>query len=1520
MSQINKRINRQQRGQFDDGEEIYRNIFEQSPETIVVHDGQIVRLINPAGVKMLGVANAEGLIGKPLTDFVRPADHARIKTRFEQQHAGKTLPLTTEKLIRPDGTILDVEVASAPYRYQGAPASLLFMRDITEREQVEDALRESESDLRQAQRFAKMGSWTWNMQTNRLDWSDEMYVIFGVDQETFSGALPDVIAQAIHPDDRAKVEQSNLNVMRGGKPEALEYRIVWKDGSVHIIRAEAAELTRDKDGAPAFLRGTAQEITERKWAEQALRESEQRYKMVSELASDYIYKVGIAADGTASLDFVTDRFYAVTKRSLEDAQTIEMWNEIVYPDDLGKFWEFFQRMVTTRQAGRLECRAYTGDKRLRWVEIFARPEWDEQENRATAIVGAIKDITERKQAEEALRESEQRYRMITELASDYIYKVGIAADGTISLDFVTDSFYKITGRSPQDARTVESWNKIIHPDDLGKFREFLQRMVTTRQADVLECRSYTADNHWRWVELIARPEWDERENRVTAIIGAVKDITARKQAEEALRESEENYRRLFDNAILGIFQSTPEDEVISVNLAFARMFGYDSPQDVMESIKNVARNVFVDPNRRVEILRLMAENPELRTFENVYWRKDGSTFIGNLHTTPVHDANGRLIRIEGIIEDITERKQTEAALQETRSFLQQIVDTSPNMIFVVDEQGKMLFANQYTATYYGATPEQLLSKSTQAIHLSQTEAQAYIDDDREVIRRRQKIIMEELNTAPNGEQHWFYTIKVPLLRPDGTVDVLGIATDITERKLAEETLQHSEKRFRALIENSWDALLLVNAENKIVYYAPSSERVTGYTSEEVLGRHARDFIHPDHTEAAARRRAMLKEPGAAISAEYRVRHKNGSWIWVESVVHNLLAEPSVQAIVINMRDVTKRREAEEKLRESEDRFRSLSQATFEGVMIHDQGVIQDANQAFAELCGYSKPEDLIGKNGLEVMPPAPESFERVRANMRTGSTEPLEIYIARPDGTTFPVETQSREITFKGRKLRVVAMRDITKRKQAERTQARLTAILEATPDFVTVVDPGQHITYINRAGRKMVGIGEDEDITGLKIRDLSPEWANLIIEKVGIPTAIRDGVWSGDAARLARDGREIPVAQVILAHKESDGTLEYLSTISRDVTETKRAEEKIRQQLAHLTALSEIDRAIASSFDLKESLTTLLGHVTRQLNVDAADALLFDADTHTLRYIAGNGFRSRGIEAFSMPLNRGYTGRVFLERRAIHIPDLREKPENFIRTALLAEDHFVTYFGVPLIAKEEVKGVLEILHRARLEPDEEWLDFLNALAEQAAIAVDNAILFSDLHNSKIKLEQAYDTTLDGWSKALDLRDRETEGHTRRVTELTLQVAHKFGLAKEELVQIRRGGLLHDIGKMGIPDAILLKPGALTDEEWVIMRKHPAYAYDMLSPIEYLHPALDIPYCHHEKWDGSGYPRGLKGEQIPLGARIFSIADVWDALNSDRPYRKAWEKRKALEYIRSLAGTHFDPAVVGAFLEMTDGT
>jgi putative nucleotidyltransferase with HDIG domain len=337
---------------------------------------------------------------------------------------------------------------------------------------------------------------------------------------------------------------------------------------------------------------------------------------------------------------------------------------------------------------------------------------------------------------------------------------------------------------------------------------------------------------------------------------------------------------------------------------------------------------------------------------------------------------------------------------------------------------------------------------------------------------------------------------------------------------------------------------------------------------------------------------------------------------------------------------------------------------------------------------------------------------------------------------------------------------------------------------------------------------------------------------------------------------------------------------------------------------------------DLPMTLNILLEHVKTQLHVDATGVLLLNPHLRTLEYAAGRGFRSRAYARSRLQLGEGYAGRAVLERRLIHAPDLTEKGNTYARAALLADEGFVEYYAVPLIAKGEVKGVLEVYHRTHFYPESDWISFLETLAGQAVIAIDSAQLYENVQRSNVELVLAYDATIEGWSRALDLRDKETEGHSQRVTEITMQLAKAMGIGDAELVHVRRGALLHDIGKMGVPDGILLKPGKLTDEEWVVMRKHPQLAYDMLSPIKYLHAALDIPYCHHEKWDGTGYPRGLKGEQIPLAARIFAVADVWDALRSDRPYRLAWPEDKVLEHIRLLAGTHFDPQVMKMCLEL----
>ncbi|MGH2348596.1 MAG: HD-GYP domain-containing protein, partial [bacterium] len=370
------------------------------------------------------------------------------------------------------------------------------------------------------------------------------------------------------------------------------------------------------------------------------------------------------------------------------------------------------------------------------------------------------------------------------------------------------------------------------------------------------------------------------------------------------------------------------------------------------------------------------------------------------------------------------------------------------------------------------------------------------------------------------------------------------------------------------------------------------------------------------------------------------------------------------------------------------------------------------------------------------------------------------------------------------------------------------------------------------------------------------------------------------------------------------------------DITERKKAEESTQRYLQRLSILRAIDLAITSSLDLRVTLNVFLDQASTHLGVDAVDVLLLNPSMQTLEYSAGRGFRSRAIEQTRLRLGEGLAGRAALERSAISIPNLTAVGQDFTRPKLLAGDGFVAYFAAPLIAKGEVKGVLEMFTRTPFSPDHEWLDFVEALAGQAAIAVDNSNLFDGMQRANLDLTLAYDATLEGWSRALDLRDRETEGHTQRVAELTMMLAETIGIRGNELVNIRRGALLHDIGKLAVPDSILFKPGPLTEDEWTVMKRHPVAAYEMLASIPYLRAALDIPYAHHEKWDGTGYPRQLRGEQIPQAARVFAIADVWDALRSNRPYRAAWSEEQARAYIKEQSEKHFDPEVVEAFFRL----
>ncbi|GAP63811.1 hypothetical protein ARMA_2234 [Ardenticatena maritima] len=387
--------------------------------------------------------------------------------------------------------------------------------------------------------------------------------------------------------------------------------------------------------------------------------------------------------------------------------------------------------------------------------------------------------------------------------------------------------------------------------------------------------------------------------------------------------------------------------------------------------------------------------------------------------------------------------------------------------------------------------------------------------------------------------------------------------------------------------------------------------------------------------------------------------------------------------------------------------------------------------------------------------------------------------------------------------------------------------------------------------------------------------------------------------------GRTSPFDTAILPHLS---TLAELAALALD---RAALHQETQTRLRRLATLHDIDTTINASVDIRLTFDLVLGYLLDELAMDAAVTMRLVNTMNELTPIAARGFRYADAIRH-VRIGEGLAGRVAMERRRLVLNNLTESGIS-MHSEFIHKERFQTFIGIPLIAKGRLKGVLEIFARYVFNPSEEWLAFVETIAARLALALDNFELFDELQRSNTELRLAYDATIEGWSRALELRDIETKGHADRVTKLTMQLVQQMNIPVEEWVHIRRGALLHDIGKLGIPDSILFKPGPLTDEEWEIMRKHPVYAYEMLSSISYLRPALDIPYYHHEKWDGTGYPRGLKGKEIPLPARIFAVVDVYDALTSDRPYRPAWSHEKALAYIRAESGRHFDPMVVQAF-------
>jgi PAS domain S-box-containing protein len=612
--------------------------------------------------------------------------------------------------------------------------------------------------------------------------------------------------------------------------------------------------------------------------------------------------------------------------------------------------------------------------------------------------------------------------------------------------------------------------------------------------------------------------------------------------------------------------------------------------------------------------------------------------------------------------------------------------------------------------------------------------------------------------------------------------------------------------------------------------------------------------------------------------------------------------------------VYRRKRAENERLESENRFRTLAEMLPQAIYECDlSGQLTYVNRKAFEMFGFTQIEP--GQNVFTMV--VQSDRERVQdkvKHMIEGLGDTNSEYMAlHKNGSTFPVLIYSTTVIkdnhpvgFRG----VVV--DISELKLAEekiqQSDKKYRELFHINNDGIAIYFKGadqgsKTLVEMNEAVHNMLGYTREELFRFFPaIFEFELTKAEFHLHQDELES---QGITNFETVLVHKDGHFVNVEFTVqLIQYEGQSAV---MNIIRDVTERKQHEYELQ-------AIATLSAALRAAPSRSEMLPVIVDQIASLINCDLVDIEIIEPISGDTIVEAAFGVWKPLVGTRQMK-GTGLNAVISETLRPYHTNYL-EKEED-LPFPNWAYEGIRAYAGVPLVAQENLIGFIWIGQKIDISVTE--IQLLSAITDIAANAIHRATMHEQVLQYAINLSSAYDTTLEGWVNALELRDRETEGHARRVVEVTINLAQKMGIGAVDEINIRRGALLHDIGKMGIPDSVLLKPGPLNEREWEMMRMHPEYAHRLLTPIEYLNPAIEIPYCHHEKWDGTGYPRGLKGEEIPLAARIFAIVDVWEALTSDRPYRPAWSNGKALEYINNQRGKHFDPTVVDNFMDLLKG-
>lgn len=1280
---------------------------------------------------------------------------------------------------------------------------------------------------------ARVGTWRLDLIEYQFWWTDLTKEILG-SQAYSSGSFENFIkfvAEDMHENVRQLLHRDWIesDVIEIDLPVSTETGVsFW----IHVICQP--EFI---NGELVALKGTFQDITKQHQAETQLSASEKRFKRVFDHSINGLGLCDVVTDENGSvIDLVVIYINPAYERILrleKDEILGKSVRDLIYWEDDANL---LKKVIKVAQTGKpLHFQYHTPQGDLHYsISVF-------QPTKSQLAID-VKDISESVNSQVvALLKSEKKFRQLFEHSINgfALHEVVRNQEGEV-VDFryldANDAFEVHTGIKCDDAigkLATEVLPGIENSDLIKTYAD----VATTGVAIRFETFYEPLQRYYIITAFSPEP------NQFATIFT---DITESMTAVEAIKESEQDFRTLFNSMAQGIVYLDKNGRIISANkaaehilgLSLEELKGLRSYDDCWKTIKMNG-----DPLPGAEhpaMIALRTGKPvEGYAFGVLNHKGNDIVWIVASAVPQFREGEGEPYQVFTTFQEITDQIRVQQALEERIKELRSL-----------SRVGRIAHQESELEKFCQLVGSELVNGMQYpnlAVATIEFQGQKFSTDDTISETPYKLTTPIQVHNEEIGHVSVFYDEEKPFILPEERTLLEGIAKWASlwfEQRQTQGRLLESERRFRNAILKAPNPIMIHTEEGEVLEVNEAWLKSTGYSREEI--KTIPEWIRLAHPEIGEEIKARIQRSYAKTfkghQGVFPVQTRSGEkldWNFSSALLGSL---PNNQSIVITIAiDITDRIRAEEEKRDFYNRIIALSEI--------DQVIVSTLELDEVLDLITSQLGNLINYDSMSILAIDGDDLQVIACK---GFDDPEEImgfrFPSRPGYPNYEIVKNQTPM----------ALTDVSK-------------------EYPTFQQPSQS-----------------------NLRGDIKAW-------LGIPLFNRHeviGMFTIDRCD------EEPFTE-----QDIEVAMQYANPAAIAITNARLFEQAV-DHLHRLEILRKIDSTITSSKDISVALHTVLEQVKVGLRADVASVFLYDEDEQVLIYQQSFGYRTEGNPDHKVPIGQGYVGTVAARKEPLYIPEVDLVDDGHHYPFSLAGEGIVSYYGFPLIAKGRLLGVLQVLQRTRLDPSPEWIEFAEALADQTGIAVDNLTLYNGLERANLELREAYDATIEGWAHALEIRDKETEGHSRRVVLLTEQVALAFGVDSEALVHLRRGVLLHDIGKMGVPDQILHKPGPLDEAEWEIMRQHPVYAYEMLKPIEYLKPALLIPYYHHERWDGSGYPKGLKGEDIPLEARIFAVVDAYDALTSDRPYRGAWSVEETVKYLRQQAGKEFDPAVVKKFLKI----